>query len=563
MLRELRIRNFAIIEDLALTFGEGLNVLTGETGVGKSVILKALMLLCGERAGPDLIRSDATAAVIDGLFEGGLTRESAEPFGLTPGDEVLVRRELLRSGKGRIHVNGSPATAVLLGRLGEQLVHVYGQHDQALLLRPASHLEFLDRFGDLTGLSARMRDSHRALADARQRLEQIDARLSAKSAREELLRSQIEELAGTRLRADEEADLRQQRERIRHAERILRLCQEAETTLYSGDGAIVSEITRLVARLSDLHALVPALVASTDLIETACVQLEEAARDIAAAASDVQFDPSRLDQIEERLALLNRLSRKYELPSAELPALLARLEAEQAELETQEGERTGALAATIEREREALAVAGEISAARKQAAVRLEAEMQRELAVLGMPGAVFRVVFDEPTGAAEPVVSPAGIDRIEFHLSANPGEMPLPLARIASGGELSRIMLALKALTASNLGTSVLIFDEVDAGIGGAVADAVGQRLRRLAAARQVLCITHLPQIAAYADRHYCVEKQSRHGRTVAEARHLAPRERVQEISRMLGGTVAPAEAERYARRLVAQGQRLATQPRR
>jgi DNA repair protein RecN (Recombination protein N) len=554
MLRELRIRDFAIIDDLTLTFREGLNVITGETGAGKSIILRALALLCGGRAAPDLIRSSAPEASIEGLFDSRLPAEVLEPFGLAPDDDLLLRRQIARTGKGRIHVNGSPATLALLDRFGDHLVHIYGQRDQSLLLRPQSHLDFLDRFGDLSGRRGHMHGAHAALVAARRRLQQLEAERSARNDRADLLGFQIQELAGARVRSDEEAELGRRRELIRHAERIARLCAEGEATLYSGEAAMAGELARLAARLSELRRVVPDLFGPIELIETARVQLEEAARDLGATVQKTQFDPAELDEVEERLALLKRLSRKYGVPSPELPALLTELEAEQARLETRETDLAAARAAVAECEREALVVAHDLSAARAETAGRLEAEMQGELAVLGMPDARFRVVREAATTDGD--IDASGIDRLDFHLSANPGEPPLPLARIASGGELSRIMLALKALTAFASGTSILIFDEVDAGIGGAVADAVGLRLKKIASTRQLLCITHLPQIAAYADHHYCVEKHSRRGRTVAEARLLEPADRVRELSRMLGGIVAPAEAERYAHRLMAQGQR-------
>lgn len=556
MLRELRIRDFAIIDDLTLTFREGLNVITGETGAGKSIILRALALLAGGKVAPDLIRSGADEASIEGLFDGGIPAELLDPFGIDPDDDLLVRRQIVRTGKGRIHVNGSPATLAVLERLGAHLVHIYGQHDQALLLRPQSHLDFLDHFGCLTGERKRMQGLYEALAAARHRLALLRERKSASVRRSELISFQVQELADAQVGSEEETALRQRRDLIRHAERIARACAEAEAVLYSGEGAVAGELARLVARLSDLRGVASALTAPTELIEAARVQLEEAALDLARAAREVRFDAAELETVEARLDLLGRLSRKYDVASSELPRVLDQLRAEQSGIETQEADFALAEESVRASEKAALTVARELSAAREEAAQRLEADMERELAVLGMPNARFRVVGKTPTDTDESSIGESGIDRLEFHLAANPDGAPMPLARVASGGELSRIMLALKALTAATSGTSILIFDEVDAGIGGAVADAVGERLKRIAADRQLLCITHLPQIAAYADNHYAVEKQSRNGRTVTRARLLEAPERVRELSRMLGGLVAPSEAERYARRLMAQGQR-------
>ena len=294
-----------------------------------------------------------------------------------------------------------------------------------------------------------------------------------------------------------------------------------------------------------------------ELVDTARVQLEEAALQLRNQAQRIRFDPERLDQIEERLALLSQLSRKYGVQSSELPLVLEKTRQELASLDVQTSDLSDHEAGLEERRAEAVCVAGDLSTAPRAAARRLETSMGEELATLGLSDALFRIEQNTPAEeAAADALTATGFDAVEFHLSANPAQEPKPLARIASGGELSRMMLALKALTATSSETPILIFDEVDAGIGGTVADAVARRLKSLAASRQIFCITHVPQIAAYADHHFAVVKHRRSGRTFAEARILALDERVQELSRMLGGTVAPAEAERYARRLIAAGAR-------
>ena len=556
MLRELRIRDVAIIDELALAFGPGLNVITGETGAGKSIILQALALLCGARGAADLIRSDVDEASIEGLFECTLPDGLREGVGLE-GDEILVRRHLARSGKNRIYVNGSPATLALLTQLGDVLVHIYGQLEQAQLLRPASHLELLDRFGDLGAPRQHMAEAHAAYRAARQQLETMERARAALEERRDLLEFQYAELSEAGVQAGEEGELRRQREQLRHAERLQQVCRDGEALLYSGDAATVSTLGRLVAQLTELAAVAPALAPAAELIDSGRVQLEEAALQLRAAADHLQADPDRLDAVDARLQLLARLSRKYAVASDELPIRCAALESDRAALDAQSGELAAARTAVEVRAGAALALARDLSAARAAAARRLGQRMVGELDALGMRGAVFRVDQTAPTGgAAIDALGPAGIDEVEFFLSANPGETPKPLARVASGGELSRIMLALKALTATVGETPILIFDEVDAGIGGTVADAVARRLKTLARNRQLLCITHLPQIAAYADHHYAVEKRQRGGRTITHARALAADERIAEVSRMLGGSAAPAEAERYARRLLAEAQR-------
>jgi DNA repair protein RecN (Recombination protein N) len=328
-----------------------------------------------------------------------------------------------------------------------------------------------------------------------------------------------------------------------------------EEALYSGENAVLDTVTRLTSQLEELRRIDPVLDAPAELLESARAQIEETALALRSYAERIEVDPNRLEEIETRLELLTRLCRKYGVPSTGLATTLASLSAELASQTQQVDERIEAQGAVERLESDAQEVAAELSKARAKIARRLEDEMERELSALGMPGARFEIRQESPPESNRPShLGETGFDAIEFYLSGNPGEEAKPLIRVASGGELSRVMLALKALTVSDE-TPILIFDEVDAGIGGVVADAVARRLKALAKTRQLLCITHLPQIAAYADHHYAVEKRRSRGRTVTEARALVDDERVVELSRMLGGMVAPAEAESYAKKLVAQAQ--------
>lgn len=552
MLRELRIRDVAIIDEVALTFGPGLNVISGETGAGKSILLQSLALLCGSRGSADLIRADADEAVVEGLFECEVPDTLRAALDLGDDGDVLVRRHLPRTGKGRVYVNGAPATLGLLAQLGEHLVHIYGQHEQAVLLRPASHLELLDRFGDLGPPRAEMAAAFARFAQARRERDDHTRHATEVAQRRDLLEFQQRELSAAAPRAGEEEALRQERELLRHAERIETICREGETLLYAGKGAMVGALTRLQHQLAELSRLVPALGEVAALVDTGRVQLEEAALQMRGVAERLDRDPARLEAIEERLLLLQRLSRKYGVPADALAVTLAAVERDLASLESGAADSAAAAAREADRRAEALAVARRLSDARRQAARQLEARMADELAALGMRGAQLGVAQDTDDGA----LTVEGIDRVEFLLAANPGEPSKPLARVASGGELSRIMLALKALAATAGETPILIFDEVDAGIGGSVALAVARRLKTLARSRQLLCITHLAQIAAYADHHVAVEKQQRGGRVITHARALDATQRIAEVSRMLGGTAAPAEAERYAKRLLAEAHR-------
>lgn len=552
MLRELRIRDVAIIDEVTLRFESGLNVISGETGAGKSILLQSLALLCGARGSADLIRADADEAVVEGLFDCPLPDALRDGLGLGDDGEILIRRHISRSGKGRIHVNGGPATLALLGQLGEYLVHIYGQHEQAVLLRPANHLDLLDRFGELGVLRARVAELFAAFADARREREDLIRRAAAIAERRDLLEFQHRELSEAGVEPGEESALRQERELLRHAERLEAACREGESLLYSGHGAMVGALGRLHEQLAGLTAIAPPLGEVAALIENGRTQLEEAALHLRNAAERFESDPVRLDAVEARLALLHRLARKYQVTVDDLAATEAGLERELGTLEARAADASAAEEREATLRAAAAAMARELSEARRLAAARLQAHMADELAVLGMEGASFGVA----QATSEEEIAVHGIDQIEFLLAANPGEPARPLARVASGGELSRIMLALKALTAAAGETPILLFDEVDAGIGGTVALAVARRLKTLARTRQLLCITHLAQIAAYADHHVAVEKRQSGGRVITHARALVGPQRVAEVARMLGGTAAPAEAERYAKRLLAEARR-------
>ncbi len=563
MLRELRIKNVAIIDDLDLNFGAGLNVITGETGAGKSILLRALGLLCGDRASAELLRGEAKEATVEGVFDFTVGHEGVEALGLDPEDDVIVvRRQVTRNGKGRIFVNGSAATASMLRRLSAHLVNIYGQHDQALLLRPGNHLDYLDDFGGNREHREAMKRTFEELKAAQRQLDELDERARQLVERKELLEFQHAELAGASLVDGEETQLQSDRERLRHAEQISRICREGDEAIYSSANAMATRLVKLLAEVETMAEIVPDLGSPAELIEQGRLQLEEAALQLRQIAAHSQADPGQLDDIEERLALLKRLAKKFAAPISELPAFLARVEDQLAALESHGESRIRAAEAVEQHLEEAVRHANALSRERQKIGARLEKAMGRELADLGMSGGVFKVEQETSTMQSIDDLGPSGADRVEFFLSANPGEPTQPLVKVASGGELSRILLALKSLTATITETPVLIFDEVDAGIGGTIADAVAGKLRALAENRQILCITHLPQIAAGADHHYAVEKREHEGRTVSETRALRDEDRVNELSRMLGGT-SPQEAARYARELIAQGKKSTRRSRR
>ncbi|MBI4517527.1 MAG: DNA repair protein RecN [Deltaproteobacteria bacterium] len=568
MLRAIRIANFAIIDELALEFAPGLNVLTGETGAGKSVIMQALGLLCGTRGSADLIRTGAEEAEIEAVFElSAETQAAVDALGIPAGDELSVRRLISRSGKGRIHLNGSLTTLGVLAQLGLRLLHIYGQHEYALLLHSDAHLELLDDFGRLGGPRAEFAAAYNHLTAVHHNLLALTRGGQAARERAELLRFQIAELEAAAPLADEETHLQQEREVLRHAEQLSAACSAGEAALYSGDEAAGGVVARVLSQLRELARIAPELGEIAALLEAAHTQLDEAALQLRCYAGRISHDPERLAAVDERLALLRRLGRKHNCRADDLAAQLAALHAELAQLTAAGTDLESAQQAVTDAACAAWQAARGLSAARRAAAAELARRMQAELPSLGMEGARFTTAFACELGKGEPAaadpfvlgearLSERGADRVEFHLNANPGEELRPLAKIASGGELSRIMLALKVLTAGAGEVDTLIFDEVDTGIGGSVAEAVGRRLRALARARQILCITHLPQIAVHADHHFAVEKRVRKGRAVTGAKSLSSDERVAELSRMLGGTLAGREAERYARRLVQEAQK-------
>jgi DNA repair protein RecN (Recombination protein N) len=552
MLRELRIKNFAVIETVTVPLALGLNVLTGETGAGKSILVDAILLVGGARAQADVIRSDAETATVEAVFEvEGLRAVDAalEEAGLAAeGGELVVRRELARSGRHRTFVNDSPVTVGLLERLGDLLVEVHGQHEHQRLLNPARQLDLLDRFAGTEVLGGEVADLFARYRAAREELARLRGAERDRAQREDLLRFQLSELDAARIRPGEEEELRAQRRRLQHAERLAKGLGEASVLLVDDPDAAAGRIARAARLLRDLGRLDPAFAAPAELLDGASAQVEEALLSIRSLRGTVEAEPGRLEAIDDRLDVLTRLKRKYGDTEAamlthrqETARALERLEHHEDVLAAGE-RRAGEVRAAL------LTRAGALSETRAAAAGRLGGLVQREVRALGMDRARFEMALER---GAEDDVAARGLDRGEFHFSANPGEELRPLARIASGGELSRTMLALQAVLAATDRIPTMVFDEVDAGIGGRVASVVGEKLAAVGTGRQVLCVTHLPQIAAQAHHHLHVIKTVRGGRTRATVSVLAGGERVEEIARMLGGEAPTATARRHARELL------------
>jgi len=560
MLLELHIRNFAIIEEANLEFGAGLNVLSGETGAGKTIILSALGLLLGSRASPDMIRAGEKEAVVEGLFE--LEGEAAIPeLAERKSDgarrQLVVRRVIAEGGgRSRVTIDGELATVQSLGKIGASLVQVYGQHEQHSLLRAESHREILDRYANLDEVLAAYRERYARAEEIRSRLHELNRRERERADLLELARFRALELERASLVPGEDEDLARQRTVLANAGKLAVAAIDAEQALYGADGAAADTVARAEARLSEAATLDPKLGDALEMIKSARANLEEAARTLGAYASKIEADPTRLEEIDNRLQEVTRLKRKY---GGSIDAALETLERSRAEIGELEGigeskaQVEAAMASALD---ELAAHANKLSSIRKRAAAELGRKMETELKSLGMrsPGFEPRLATlgDDEAGFVHGGVAlgPFGVDTVEFHLSPNVGQPAMPLLRIASGGELSRVMLALKRLEAQRRGVATMIFDEVDAGIGGAVAQVVGRKLKQLSRFHQILCVTHLAQIAAFADRHLTVEKEERRGSTRSRVAVLEPGDRAEEIARMLGGEVSD-KFRRAARELL------------
>lgn len=549
MLLTLAIVNFAIIDRLEVEFGPGFNVLTGETGAGKSIVMDALGLLLGDRANPELIRAGCEEATVEALFDladRADLREAVAAAGFPTGDDLILRRVVSRAGRSRAYINGSLATLAQLQPLAEQLVAVCGQHEHQALMGREAHLPLVDAFGGHVALCAEYRQLYAAWRATGEHLARLAEAERERAHRLDLLRFQLREIDAAQLRPGEEAELAAERLLLQNAERLAAAASGGYEALYAADGAVCAVLGRLASELQSLAEVDPGMGPLAETLRQSLYTLEDVAAQLRGQLGRIGCEPGRQEAVEERLALLTALKRKYGLPLEEILARQALLAAELHELEHAE-ETRAALEAEHAAQLAALHETGaRLGAARKEAGQRLGEAMQRELADLSMAGARFELQL---TPLPEPGL--AGLERGEFLLAPNRGETLLPLARIASGGELSRILLALKRITPGQSQVPVLVFDEVDAGIGGATATAVGEKLRAVSRSAQVLCVTHLPQVAAGADRHFLVSKRETAGRTVAGVERLAGEARVLEMARMLGGAQVTDKTLAHARELI------------
>ncbi len=553
MLIELRIRDYAVLDDLTLHLGPGLNALTGETGAGKSIIVGALSLLLGERAQSEDVRAGAERAVIEGVFDVGERDDvlaRLESMGLEPEEGLLIlRREVHAQGRNRAWVNGSPATASTVGDLGAMLVDLHGQHEHQTLLRRAEQRAILDAYAGAEGEVAEVERAHAAWLDAKKAVEAHDERARELASRADFLTFQLEEIEGAKLDADEEAALGSEARRLEHAQELAGETGRVHEMLYGGDEAVSEHLADARSTLQRLEKVDPELAPLARMLDEAYHAVVEAGRSAGDYAAGVEHDPGRLEEIQRRQDVLFRLKRKYGPELADVIETGRRLRAEMDELEASKLD-VRELEAAEQAARTALEkAAARLTTRRRDAAEKLAGEVAALLPELGMRGAVVQIVLipqDEP--------GPSGAEQVEYRVSLNPGFEPRSLARIASGGELSRIMLALKAILAQEDRVPTLVFDEIDAGIGGTVATAVARTLRRVAEHHQVFVITHLPQLAARAGAHLLVQKEARLGMAATSVAALDGEDRVREIARMLGGDPESETSREHARELMLAG---------
>ena len=550
MLTQLRIRDFAIVEALDLELATGMTAVTGETGAGKSILVDAIGLLLGDRADSGTIRHGAERTDISAVFDlDALPTAQAwlAERDLNSERECHLRRVIASNGRSRNYINGVPQPAQALRELGEWLVDIHGQHEHQSLLRREAQRQLLDDYAGNSTLVVKLADHYRTWNRLRQDLRDLRQASGERDARMDILRYHLRELAALNLAEGEIAELESEQRRLANASQLLDTGQRLLNGLSEGDEDTVADrLTHSLRELDGLNRLDARLTPVSELLNAALIQVQEASGELRSYVQALDLDPEHLTQIEQRLTAAHQLARKHRLDAAELPVLQTRFEAELDTLEHSET-RLDELQQAVKTARAAYQQGADLLSEQRTAAAReLGERVSQALAGLGMPGGRFAIVLErleKPT--------PGGLEAVEFQVSANPGQPLRPLAKVASGGELSRISLAIQVITARAARIPTLIFDEVDSGIGGGVAEVVGRQLRTLGGNRQVLCVTHLPQVAAQAHQQLKVEKQTDCERTHTQVAALEIEERVTEIARMLGGLELTANTLAHAREMV------------
>ena len=559
MLQELRIKNFAIIDELNLSFSKGLNILSGETGAGKSIILNAVHLLLGDKVTEEWIRSSEEEASVEALFDisGNLEvkeriKEKASHLqGAGEEDSLIIRRVISRSGRGKVFINGNLATLGVLSEVGEGLLSIYGQHEHQSLQRVETHIDILDEFGGLFGLREEFQKQYQEFVSLSEEVEKIRTEKERRAKERELMAFQSKEIEASGIQIGEEESLKEERTILTHAKKLMDFANASEETLYSEEGSTIEKIQRMLNQGREMAAIDPFLSQPLKALESALIQLEEIALALRDYSKRVEINPMRLDEIENRLEEIDRLKRKYGSTIKEVISFKRKID-EALKSFTSDEEKLSQLEGCLEPLRHTVSGLGnKLSDERKKVALELKKSVERELNSLGMKKTIFEIHIDPLP------LSLKGVDRVEFLISPNVGEEVKPLAKIASGGELSRIMLAMKRILAKVGGRQVLIFDEVDSGIGGAMAEVVGKKLRELSHHHQVICVTHLPQIACFADQHHSVRKEVKSGRTITSVDRLEKETIIDEIARMLGGVKITEKTRAHAKEMIENAKKL------
>ena len=543
MLRFLRVRHFALIDQLELHFNPGFNLLSGETGAGKSILVDALGLLAGAKASADTIRTGETKAIVEAIFEVDL-RDDLDRLGLDAEDGLIIRREISSDGRNRVYINNQPTTVTVLKELAPALLDIHGQHEQQTLLDPTRQLDLIDAFADATEIAAKVRDIDAAIQGTSAELAELLSEHARKVERLDLLSFQFEEIQKAAPREGEADEERAKLDVLAHASKLLDAATGGYDVLYDSETSVSSMLGHTQRSLKDVSQFDARLLPIIEQAESARILIQDIAYALRDYSAHIEADPRELERLQSRLAELERLQRKY---GPDLLGHLNRVQAEMDSIGLTESRKEELGLKISELTGQYNKAAATLSRKRRTASKKLEDLVVRELKSLAMPNTRFEVHWSDVTpGRAR------GIDRAELRISANPGEDPRPLDKIASGGELSRIMLALRTVMTVDETQKTLVFDEVDAGIGGKAAETVGKKLQELADRYQVLCVTHLAQIAAFASHQYRIEKLVLDGRTVTRVEPLAGPARVEELARMMSGSRVTDAARQHIKELLA-----------
>jgi DNA repair protein RecN (Recombination protein N) len=561
MLKQLTIKNYALIEEMSVSFQRGLNILTGETGAGKSIILGAIGLILGERAKSDVIREGASSAFVEAAFDipAFLFLDILEGLDIGESDTLLLRREVYDSGRSRCFANDSPITLNQLTLIGDRLVDLHGQHEHQALLKAERHLDYLDNFGVDKVLLQQVKDSFKRCRFLEEELNSLLVKEKLLNDQRELLEFQFQEIIKADPKSGEEESLEQEEKILRNSEKIFQTAKQINDLVYEGEGSVIEKLSGAEAMFRDLASVDPVFSKWSNDTETVKIQIQDLLHGVSGYADKIEFNPQRLEDIRERLLLFSRLKKKYGGSMESILQFRKNAEENLSRIGTLQ-EDIEKLSAELDQEKQRLSeLCVSLSNSRKTVAEALEQKVESSLVELGLLNGIFRIQINQKETDSGPVqidgkqiaATQNGVDQVEFFISLNPGESVKPLVQVASGGEVSRIMLALKSSLAEADAVPVLIFDEIDTGISGRIAHVVGKKLKALGQNHQTICITHLPQIASMGDCHFSVAKRIAENRTTTTIRIIEHEDRILEIAKLIGGETVTETALANARELI------------